>query len=692
MMKNSLGLLATSVALALSAGYSQAESTPHFSQSVHGGVGLIQLPTARMNPEGSLAMNYSDNEEYRFWSVSLQLFPWMESTVRYADIRTKLYSPFPGFSGDQTLKDKGIDVKFRLLQEGLWHPEVSVGFRDFGGTGLFESEFVALSKRYYDLDFHLGMGWGYLGAAGNSSNPWCEVASRFCERPSSFGGRGGKIDYQNFFRGPASLFAGVEYQTPWSPLTLKLEYEGNDYLDDPGGELQQDSRWNVAARYRWHNWDLQLNYQRGNTFGFHVNYLMNLHHISQPRVDVAAPALDELPEATARVSQNRLREALSYYAGFSVLKLVIDDESITVYGGQMRYNDRDEALERIGRVLASYLPAHIERYVVVEQSDGLPMVTTHIDAARFIAAVRHESIHSSVRSTYVRSEPDGLPTSWDFAPKVRGFSWGAEVFWNQMFGSPESFYMYQGGIVPGAQYQFNANTSIQGAAKVTLLENFDKFNFKVDNEDVVLPRVRTYVREYVTRSRVTMDSLFLDWREQLSPELYMVSYGGYLETMFAGVGTEVLYRPLDQSFAVGFDVNYVQQRSFKNDFGLRDYKVLTGHVNLYLTPDMFENTRFLFKAGRFLAGDTGVHFDMSRRFDSGITVGAFAAITNVSAQDYGEGSFTKGFYLTIPFDLMSLRPSRGQGTIPWIPIARDGGQLLNRPVSAYDMTSARGAW
>ena len=150
--------------------WQQAPNAP--SQMVHGGVGLIQTPTARMADAGNLSLNYTDNGEYRFWSVSLQLFPWMEATARYSDIRTRLYSDDPGFSGDQTLKDKGLDVKFRLWQESQYLPEVAFGFRDFGGTGLFESEYVVLNKRYGDFDFNLGMGWGYLGKAANTKNPF----------------------------------------------------------------------------------------------------------------------------------------------------------------------------------------------------------------------------------------------------------------------------------------------------------------------------------------------------------------------------------------------------------------------------------------------------------------------------------------------------------------------------------------
>ena len=152
--------------------YDWHQSPVNSSLMVHGGSGLIQTPTSRMLTNADLVMSYTDNNEYRFWSATLQLFPWMQSTVRYTDVRTQLYSPFPGFSGDQTLKDKGIDVRFRLLSESYLLPELSVGFRDFGGTGFFESEFVGLSKKIGPVDLHLNIGWGYLGRNANIRTPF----------------------------------------------------------------------------------------------------------------------------------------------------------------------------------------------------------------------------------------------------------------------------------------------------------------------------------------------------------------------------------------------------------------------------------------------------------------------------------------------------------------------------------------
>ncbi len=660
------------------------------SQSAHGGVGLIQVPTARMAPEGNLSINYSDNEEYRFWTVSTQLFPWLEATVRYTDVRTRLYSDDPGFSGNQTYKDKGIDAKFRLWQESKWLPEVAVGFRDLGGTGLFSSEFVAAAKRVGDFDFHLGMGWGYLGSSGNSSNPFCRVIDSFCSRPGDFG-LGGKISYDSFFKGSASVYGGIEYQTPWQPLRLKLEYEGNNYVNDFAGALVQDSRWNLGAVYHWRDFDFSLNYQRGNTLGFGVSYALNLHNAAGYKVK---PPLRDVPAEPKvaqfeQVQREQLIYDLLYQAGFLVKSSALADGVLTVYGNQIAYRDHEEAIERIGRILAAELPADITTYKIVNLNGNIPMLESVIDATEFKAVARNERLGAPFTSTYVRQDVSAQSLA-DFKPLVtKGFYTNMELFWIQTFGSPEEFYMYQGGVILGAGYSFNPNWALHASSKVTLLENFDKFNFTVDAFDTGLPRVRTYIREYVTRSKITLDTLYGNWQERLAPNLYGQLYAGYLEAMYGGVGGEVMYRPVDSNWAVGFDLNYVRQRSYENDFSFFDYKVLTGHANIYWKPDFLPDTQLTFNVGRFLAKDLGVNVDFAKRFNSGIVMGAYAAITDVSSEQYGEGSFTKGFYISIPFDLFSITPATGRGKLPWIPISRDGGQMLNRPSMLYNMTEQR---
>lgn len=661
------------------------------TQMVQGGNGLIQTPTARMREEGDIAINYTDNGEYRFWSVNIQLFDWMEATARYTDVRTQRYSQVDSFSGDQTLKDKGLDVKFRLWKESYYLPDISLGLRDFGGTGFFESEYVNASKSVGPFDFHLGLGWGYLGTANDITNPFCELKESFCERPDGFSGRGGKVDYDQFFKGPAAFFGGVEYQTPWEPLTLKLEYEGNDYSRDRAGPLEQDSRWNVGAVYQYKGFDFSLNWQRGNTIGFGVSYQFDLNDSSSVKFDEPPRSLmtRRVPATIDKVNKSRLYNSLYYSGGFILSDAELREDRATFYGTQVDYRDHDEAIERIGRLVASELPDSVKTYHVVDNRAGLPMVDTQIDAEAFISAARYESVDADVKKTYVRVDPSQEVLDAYEPETAGGLFYSADFFWTQSFGNPEAFYLYQTGLLLNGGYAFNENLSVLGGLRVTLLDNFDKFNYLVDKEDTPLPRVRTRVREYVSDNDVWLDTAFLHYKDTIAKDVYGQVYAGYLETMFAGVGGEILYRPVDSRLAYGIDINYVKQRDPFSQLATEDYDVVTGHASVYWKPEFLHDTQISVSAGQFLAKDKGVNIDFAKRFDSGIIVGAYAAFTDVSSEEYGEGSFTKGFYISIPTDLFLLEPSKGRGAFPWVPISRDGGQMLRRPVRLIDMTEIR---
>ena len=186
-----------------------------------------------------------------------------------------------------------------------------------------------------------------------------------------------------------------------------------------------------------------------------------------------------------------------------------------------------------------------------------------------------------------------------------------------------------------------------------------------------------------------MQNLQLTWMDRVAPNWYTQAYGGYLELMFAGVGGEVLYRPRNNDWAIGANINRVKQRDYDSQTGMLDYTVNTGHISGYYQLPWLKNTLLQVHAGQYLAGDKGATFNISHQFDSGITAGAYAALTNVSSEDFGEGSFNKGFYLSIPFDIMTLKPSTQRANISWTPLTRDGGQMLNRRYNLYGLTDAR---
>lgn len=80
--------------------------------------------------------------------------------------------------------------------------------------------------------------------------------------------------------------------------------------------------------------------------------------------------------------------------------------------------------------------------------------------------------------------------------------------------------------------------------------------------------------------------------------------------------------------------------------------------------------------GRYLAGDYGATVSLDREFANGWRVGAFATVTDVPFEDFGEGSFDKGIRITIPLGNISGQPSRDKSTFVIKPLTRDGGARL----------------
>lgn len=685
-------LLAVSVATACQV---EAETWPAPvgpSQSDFGGVGLMQVPTARMAREGEFSLNARDNDQYRYYSASLQLFPWLETTVRYTDVRTRRYSAVSDFSGNQSYKDKAFDLKLRLWQEGFWLPEVALGTRDLGGTGLFDSEYLVASKAWGPFDFTLGLGWGYLGNSGTVKNPFCSYSDSYCQRPRV--GEAGSINGSQMFHGPTALFGGVEYQTPWQPLRLKMEYEGNDYQDDFAGRLTQSSKVNVGAIYRVTDWaDINASYERGNTFMFGVTIRTNFNDLRQAHIDSEKPAYNPQPQPKLlepTVVGNQLTD-LKYNAGLDGPRIQTKGHTLYVSGEQTKYRDTQEGVDRANRIVMNHLPADIDTISVTESRFNMPQVTTVTPVASLHNTLAGYPLGHEQPLQQTRENPidPGQTEQGMFIRKDR-LNYSLSPVLNQSVGGPESFYMYQVGVMGNVDYWLTDHLLVGGSLFGNLANNYDKFNYNGAPADSSLPRVRTHIRDYV-ENNVYVNDLQANYMGHLGNGFYGQLYGGYLETMYGGVGGELLYRPVDANWAVGVDANYVRQRDWENMMQFTRYNASTGNLTAYWRPWFMQDVLVKTSVGQYLAKDKGVTVDVSKRFDSGVMVGVYATKTNVSSEEYGEGDFTKGFYISIPMDLFTVTPTRGRAQVNWVPLTRDGGQMLGRKYQLYDLTSDRDA-
>jgi len=677
--------------------WSRRDLSPSYGD--YGSIGLLQTPTARMAEEGALAITYSNMDEYRRYTVNLQLLPWLETTAFYTEFPNRKYSNVPDFSGDNILADKGFDIKARLWEESYWVPEVSVGLRDFVGTGLFDAEYIVANKRFGSFDVSLGLGFGRLGTHDDLTNPFCELSDEYCDRQGSFSGNGGQFELGRLFTGPAAVFGGVEYHTPWEPLSLKAEYESNDYSTDRAGvPIIADSRWNFGANYRVTDYfDVQLSYERGNTFMFNFSLRTNFGTLSQIKVtpDKTVPTPKKRKESLDEVNWSAMNLAMREQGAFSAARFAAEDDEVTLFAYHLRYRDSSEAYDRAARIMAAELPDSVKTYNLVDMTLFDPNVNTRVNADKFKDRVLNKDPGKSVDETddlFERLDSPDMPAegddSWMLNPRNQ-FSnrFGLKPFLDQSFGNPETFYTYQLGVYAFGRRWLTDNVELFGEVGFNISTNYDDFLFLGGGEDA-LPDVRTNIRRYV-QNDIWLDSAQVTYHKRLGQDWFAMAYAGYLERMFGGVGAEVLYKPVDSRWAFGLRANRVRQRDFNGGSGFLDYEVTTGFASVYYQMPWLSDSLLQLDFGQFLAGDKGVNVTMQKRFDSGVVAGAYAAFTDVSSEEYGEGSFTKGFFISIPFDLMSIRPTRERVGFSWVPLSRNGGQQLQRRTRLYDYTDDR---
>jgi hypothetical protein len=662
-----------------------------------GMVGLMQTPTARMSPEGEARFNMSRVYPYERINVMMQPFENLEAGFRYTTVVNRLYGSAE-LSGTQPYKDKSLDLKWKLLEERTYLPQVAVGVIDLAGTGLFSSEYLVANKRFGNVDASLGMAWGYLGASGNIRNPLTLLSSKFDTR-SAETGMGGIPGYKSFFRGPSALFGGIQYQAPWQNWVLKAEYDGNNYRNEPqGNNRKQTTPLNFGVVYRPSpSIDLSMGVERGNTVMFGLTLHTSLSQMSAPKVsDAPTPKIAAtrplLPgDLTATAAD------ISAMSGWGVQKLASQGKVLQVVlegASGVHWNER---MERIVAVLHRDAPAGIDTFELILTEQGVVLTERVVHREAWVQQNTSYVVPSAKQVSMAPAVPRSnaelktVKTIWEPTPASFGYS--VVPSWQQNIGGPDGFLLFRAGVSVPMRWRITDNVSVSGAVSLNLVDNFANFKYTAPSE---MPRVRTYLREYMTESRVNIPNLQITHFGQAFGNQYYSAYAGYLESMFAGVGGEWLYRQWHSPYAFGIDINRVQQRNFNQHFGLdgagtqTGYRVTTGHATAYWETG-WQSTNVKLSAGRYLAGDMGATLDVGKTFSNGVSVGAWLTKTNVSAQRFGEGSFDKGLYLRIPFDVMTTTRSGNVANLVYSPLTRDGGARLNRDFPLYYVTNARSA-
>ncbi|MDA3857047.1 MAG: YjbH domain-containing protein, partial [Roseovarius sp.] len=259
------------------------------------------------------------------------------------------------------------------------------------------------------------------------------------------------------------------------------------------------------------------------------------------------------------------------------------------------------------------------------------------------------------------------------------FNWGIGPYLRTSFFDPDNPVRADVGVRFLGDYHVMPGLIASGEVSVKAFGNLDKIN-RTSNS--AIPHVRSDVASYLATEEPTIDRLTLAKYRRLGHNLYGRATAGYLERMYAGISGEVLWKPVNSRFALGAEANYVRPRDFDMLFGLRSRSTaggvipeFNGHVSAYYDVGYGFHTQL--DVGRYLAGDWGATLSVDREFANGWKVGAFLTQTDVSSEDFGEGSFDKGIRLSIPLSWLLGRPAKTAVDTTMRPLTRDGGQRLD---------------
>lgn len=651
------------------------------SASDFGTDGLIKIPNARMADDATLRATITNDELADIYNITFQALPRLQATFRYT-----IFNPDEIPGSRDGLRDRSYELKSQLWQESQWVPAVSLGIRDILGTGVWEGEYVVASKAWGELDLTLGMGWGRLGSRSGFDNPFRLFSDRFEERPSGseIGGRfGGKDRGDSFFRGKAAVFGGLAYQLPKQRLTLLAEYESDRYDREVGlGTLQKPSALNLAVLWSpIRNVGLRLSWLRGETVGLTISAQVDAKRKQPKRVVKGAGAVPVDLKTGALVSDDsgawyRRMVIQSEQAGLSLrsAKVDPDDPKATIEITNYSYNLTADALNQAMRLSERYMPDHITQVDILLEDDGWvgPSVSYALQRKlqyKAIIARGHYSAADKIRILAPREMSDAT-NSTNY--KYPGLGFGFDLAAKTQLMDPDA----------PLRGQFYAKLS----GRLQLSEHFNVWmryeqniynDFSTDRppDSPHLPNVRTLVNRYLVEGESGIEHLYAEYKKSVSNTVHTRTYAGLLESMYGGIGTEMLYVPHQQRWALGASVNAVKQRGFNRDFSFRQYKTLTGHVSAYYASPFYD-IDVAVHVGRYLAEDRGYTFEARRTFDGGFSLGGFFTRTNVSSEAFGEGSFDKGLFFRIPFDGILPGNTRGAFSTILRPLERDGGRRL----------------
>ncbi|TJZ91094.1 YjbH domain-containing protein [Paracoccus gahaiensis] len=695
-------LMATTLPLALivGSGIGIATADPMLARnmSTYGMPGGIDTPTAEAMAEGTLAATVSLSDYALRSNVLFQLTPRLTTAFRYSRIEGINDARNSG-----SIYDRSFDFRYQLVDEDGWRPAIAIGLQDFLGTGVYSGEYIVATRNITPtIRASAGLGWGTL--AGKP-------------RIIDAGDEGGTANVEDWFRGGAAPFASVSWQVS-DRLNLQAEYSNDIYraqyrLNSGALVTQQQGdtepgRVNLGLTYQMgRSYQLGLYTIGSETIGAQFTVALNPRDAVYPSGLEPAPAPVRPRPARAAdpegwsgqwsqdpTAQPAIQTALSNALageGQILQSMALAPTRAEVRIRNTRYVHQAEAVGRTARLMTRALPPSVETFVITLVERGIPVSSVTLrrsDVERLENTEVGQIAQASVLSDAVPYPGDLVRTPGAY----QRFTWNLGPYLATSLFDPSDPFRYEVGAEARASYEIVPGLVLSGAIRQRAFGSIDKEapgglspdEYEAQDSDIAgngVPRVRSDSRMYSGTTSPTIPDLTLAWFARPTDQVYSRVTVGLLERAYGGVSAEALWKPVNSPLAFGAEVNRVRKRDFDGGLGFRDYEVTTGHVSAYY--EFGQGYTAQVDVGRYLAGDVGATLSVTREFANGWRVGAYATETDLSAEEFGEGSFDKGLTISIPLAWATGQPStqRVGGTLR--SLSRDGGSRV-RTDGLYD--------
>ncbi len=611
-----------------------SDSFQYNSYNNHGVVGLINMPSARFFNESVHGITLYDGTPDQKITLTSSPYDWFEASFFYTNVQNK---PYP-FYEYQDYKDKGFNLKLRIKEEGIL-PAVAIGINDIAGTGLYSSEYIVASYGIKKLDLHFGIAWGTLnGADQKIRNPLIDFDSSFENRPTTYEGAGGQFQASRYFSSEeVSPFFGISYSLNEKTL-LKFEKD-TTYTDGFIDYEQSKSDYSFGIDYSiTENFVLGFSYERGNYSSLKFLYKNN-PKTNYKKYQYKSAEVNQKDDKYSKLITNLEKN------GIGVNKVIETSNSIGLELTQFRHSNL-QLVEEI--IYKASKDAGIEK--------GIKKNLRVVD----LNAVSEfdDGFEKNGNLIYQRQEK-------------RSFNTSTRVRFRPFIASREEFFKGAMLLENDSEYIIKDNLILHSNLKYSLADNFDDLRFPP--VDTYPAQVRSDIKQYLKN----MDKGIILGRAQL--DYYLTPYtnhhlmfsAGILEDMFSGYGFEYLYYKNNTNYSFGFEVFDVKKRDYEWGFGNLDYENVTGHMNFYYRNYGLIPFDMKLSYGEYLAGDVGSTIELSRSYRNGMKFGVFASNTDVTAEQFGEGSFDKGIFFNIPIygNLINYT---------WRPLTKDPGSKIIR--------------